>query len=325
MTEAATDLRMRVDGRWDEIPARLPSALVLPTRAAPLVWPVRQIAGALAVVLVIGIFVGIVIFAYTQPTHIVTVDGVPLIRADHAVFRTKPAEPGGMVVPNQDRLVLQDLGRADAPVTIGRILPPPEVPLPRPDFSAIADAPVPRPAPLAIARLPDGTEILVPRLDRPAANDNDGGAVEVPAPIAGPVAATPPPDVAPTAPTAAADPAIAWSDPDSAAVAALEAEFGIPAADAAVTESPAVAPVAGGDTVVQVASVADEAEAVAEWARFQRRYPDLFGSLTLRIKHVSSNVRLGYRVQAEPLDRATGTRICQALLAEKTGCLVMAR
>jgi hypothetical protein len=68
---------------------------------------------------------------------------VPLIVADNAPFRVRPADPGGMQVPNQDQLVYQRM--AGAPVApsgrrIEVLLPPPEAPLP-----------VPRPAPPAPA------------------------------------------------------------------------------------------------------------------------------------------------------------------------------
>lgn len=76
---------------------------------------------------------------------------VPLIVADNAPFRVRPAEPGGMQVPNQDQLVYQRM--VGAPVTpsgrrIEVLLPPPEAPLPVP---RPAPPPAPDPAPALAA------------------------------------------------------------------------------------------------------------------------------------------------------------------------------
>lgn len=76
---------------------------------------------------------------------------VPLIIADNGPFRVRPADPGGMQVPNQDQLVYQRMAGAAAPSSGRRIevlLPPPEAPLavPRP-----APPPAPEPAPAVAA------------------------------------------------------------------------------------------------------------------------------------------------------------------------------
>jgi cell division septation protein DedD len=59
----------------------------------------------------------------------------PLIQADSQPVKVKPGDPGGMEIPNRDRLVFNQKG-ADAPE---HVLAAPEAPLPRP-------APEPTPA-----------------------------------------------------------------------------------------------------------------------------------------------------------------------------------
>ena len=57
----------------------------------------------------------------------------PLIRADLSPVRVPPEDPGGMEIPNQDRLVLHDRGdpeSAGALTVVGELMPPPEEPLP---------------------------------------------------------------------------------------------------------------------------------------------------------------------------------------------------
>lgn len=57
----------------------------------------------------------------------------PLIRADLSPVRVPPDDPGGMEIPNQDRLVLHDRGdpeSAGALTVVDELMPPPEEPLP---------------------------------------------------------------------------------------------------------------------------------------------------------------------------------------------------
>jgi cell division septation protein DedD len=54
--------------------------------------------------------------------------GVPVIHADDKPIKTKPADRGGMDVPNQDKLVYQNMGGNDGNARTERLLPPPEQP-----------------------------------------------------------------------------------------------------------------------------------------------------------------------------------------------------
>ena len=90
---------------------------------------------------------------------------VPLLHADTQPIKVKPQDPGGMEIPNRNRLVFDQKGGD----TTERLLPPPEAPLPRP---------VPPPEPPAAAT-PDA-----------------------PPPVAAQAAPAPAPAVAPAAPAA---------------------------------------------------------------------------------------------------------------------------
>src|SRR6202035_4929897 len=85
---------------------------------------------------------------------------VPLIRADSDPVKVKPDDPGGMEIPNRDRFVFNPKGG----MPIERLLPPPEVPLPRP------------------APAPATTQALVPAVAVPAPTGAPGQAPAVAAP-----------------------------------------------------------------------------------------------------------------------------------------------
>src|SRR5262245_32403673 len=92
--------------------------------------PRRVLATALAL-LVMGLFGGGLWFAYVQGTRHaggeVAAGNVPLIRADERPTKVKPERPGGMEIPDRDKLIYSPT----RPV-VERLLPPPEKPMPRP-------------------------------------------------------------------------------------------------------------------------------------------------------------------------------------------------
>lgn len=107
----------------------------------------------------------------------VTSDGaVPLlIRADAGPIKIRPKDPGGMAVPDQDKLIYQTLNGGLADETIERLLPPPEEPMPPPE--------PPQPIVKAVPKVPEST---VPPL--PAAEIDPPSTVAAP-----PSEPTPPP------------------------------------------------------------------------------------------------------------------------------------
>lgn len=97
-------------------------------------WP-ALIAGATltAIVLVAWLVYGQQILAFIGAGGS---GQVPVVVADGAPIKVRPAKPGGMNVPNQDKLVYQRMDGTNSTAThVERLLPPPEKPLPK---SAIA-------------------------------------------------------------------------------------------------------------------------------------------------------------------------------------------
>jgi hypothetical protein len=348
MVDTATQLRLAPDGQWVEAPYALPmtapaAVQLRPVQVSP---PWRIIVPAGVILVVILLFAGVLISTYTSGGAVTMEGGVPIIRADRTEFRTRPEQPGGIDIPNQDRLVLQDLGRRQAPVNVATVLPPPEQPMPRPvqagtdqrgwrlplpaaaSGAGVVEILLARPGQAAPPPEPVAQPAPEPAAAAPAAPAEPALIAEpvpvqtaalAPAAPVEPIAPAPQAAPQPDDPIAAllANPAAAggWIDPDAHA----------PAQVAAVPSMPAIVAVPAGRFAAQIAAVTSPQEAQAEWARFQRRFPELFGALQLAVPQVSAATRLGYRVQAVPLDQATAMRLCEALASEKTGCLVVPR
>src|SRR5437763_6288268 len=117
-------------------------------RAVELSEQRRLLPTALITVTAMAVFAGGLWFAYVQGTRHAPMpqaagDGnVPLIRADQRPIKVKPDQPGGMEVPDRDKLVF---GEKTSGPTVERLLPPPErpEPLPVPKQALVAPPPIP--------------------------------------------------------------------------------------------------------------------------------------------------------------------------------------
>ena len=124
------------------------------------------IAGLVAVV-VVGVFAGGLWFAYQQGLRhgggSTGAADVPLIRADERPTKVKPENPGGMEVPDRDKLIY-----TQKHPTVEHLLPPPEKPMPRPTApSAAAPSGSPQP-PLMTAAGGASNPGPQPQLQQPA-------------------------------------------------------------------------------------------------------------------------------------------------------------
>ncbi len=127
----------------EEGPTRPSGPLSEPARRGRL-WP------TLFVLVAFGGCAGIVGYVYRADLMQTDRQGpVPTIQADVRPIKTRPERPGGMVVPDQDKEIFARLapGTNSGPV-IERLLPPPELPMPRPPpQSVLVEAPDPVAAP----------------------------------------------------------------------------------------------------------------------------------------------------------------------------------
>jgi hypothetical protein len=88
------------------------------------------LAAVLSALLVVALFAGGMWYAYllgTRHARGPSIENVPLIRADASPTKVKPEKPGGMEVPDRDKLIYTQKRAA-----VEHLLPPPEKPMPRP-------------------------------------------------------------------------------------------------------------------------------------------------------------------------------------------------
>lgn len=337
--------------------------------ANPYGMPPRQAAskrGLLALgFAVVGVvaFAGTAVVALRGPSRL-SGDGPPLLTADATPAKSRPDQPGGMEVPHQDILAYERLrdhdgGRGNQ---VERLLPPPEVPLPRPVVTPQMPAVVPLPSVPSVAQLPPGATATVPR-------DSVAAAVAAAAPLAAPepapglsaadpvaaapvqtqatqappsVAAKPQPPAAPpkpvvqqqasTAKPPAPPPVQQTAAPSMGQLIAKLEAASLPAAPAKSAPQPAKAVPAATPAVVggsggwrvQLASVRSEGEAAAEWRRLAGRHSDALGGLSMQVAKVDLGPKgIFYRVQGAGADEARAKSVCAQLRAQNVGCVVV--
>ena len=265
-------------------------------------------SGAVVIGLVAVVAVGW--FAFQQGIRSGAEEAAPVVRAAPEPFKRPPAEPGGLDVPHQDKLVFNRLAPGQVQEPIERLLPPPEEPAERPAAPKVAAAPE---TPVVDAPQPQATPETVTVPERVPAQP-------VPTPSAdrepnSQAAVVPPPPPAP-APAVEPEPAV----PVPAPVAPVAAA---PAPKPEAKPAPAAA--AGQGWKIQLASVSSRASAESEWARMQSKNSDLLGSLALNVQTITLDRGTFYRIQAGPLaDRAAASSLCGKLKSRNQDCLIVA-
>jgi len=91
----------------------------------------RRVLATVLALLIMGLFSGGLWFAYVQGKRHAGSDAangdVPLIRADERPTKVKPEQPGGMEIPDQDKLIYNPTRKV-----VEHLLAPAEKPMPRP-------------------------------------------------------------------------------------------------------------------------------------------------------------------------------------------------
>jgi hypothetical protein len=251
---------------------------------------------------------------------------VPVIKPDDKPIKTKPEDRGGMAVPNQDKLVYQDVGKGEGATGAEpeKLLPPaekPQIPAPKSGTATAAKdnaAAATMPAP-ASSDMPASPPAV-------AQSETPTAPAAAPAPSANaPVALT-----APTAPSAAMSASATHPDAKKKdAAAAAKPTTVAAAAPAPAPTAPAAKPAAspastgGGTWQVQLAAMKSEAEAREAWKKALAANKDLLGTLTEEIVQADLGARgTFYRLRAGPLDEAGAKNLCAELAKHNQACIV---
>jgi len=303
----------------------------------------RGLKWTIALVVLVGVGAG-AWFVYGDKLMMLTgasEDEVPLLRADASPVKVRPENPGGLQVPNRDKLVYNRLsGEATEGQPVERLLPRAEAPLPVPTATTEA------PAPAATLDLPPKPAAPKPAPEQPKTERvpalSDVAAVQPPPPPPAPPSATsgragaplsltkrspapaPATTVAPQpAPPARPVPRVSTAEPLRAAAPKPAATT--PTQSAAVT-APAQAVKASETYRVQLAASRTPEGVRAEWDRVRRKNLDLLGDLGLTVTRVDLGPKKGvfYRLRVGPLaSDAEARKLCAELAKRRIGCLVI--
>jgi len=261
------------------------------------------------VLIVMPAFAALIWYAYSWSEGSVDLATLPVIVAQDDPIKVKPENEGGMEVPYQDKLILNQIAEAGDAREVEHLLEEPEAP--------------------AVIELPEEIEAegeaALETNAGPKSEDEGGDAIaalidsaqgeaasEAPAMVAGEEGQPPKLREPEPAVTEAKAPEAA------AAVALIEKPKPVPAPKPA--QQAALPP--GGGYKVQLAAVKSNASAVAEWGRLQKTHQGLLGPLTLIVEKAEVNGVTYHRVQAGPLaDRATAEGLCTKLKAAKQPCI----
>ena len=311
-----------------------------------------------ALVAALAVFAGILWYAYDWGMgQLETVD-LPVIVADTTPIKSRPEDPGGIEVPNQDVAVLNDPVPDPTKPQAERLLPPPETPPPpqieTPPSATVAEAeellrPPPETAAVPTVKAPTAKVALPPDTPQVAPEATPESVLPAPetvpeaAPEAAPEPAPPEAEAAPdqVPPEAAVvqsvpEPPAPPPVPPAAKPAAEPASETLPPVAAPVT-APVTAPVAPqvaalpeattGGFVVQLISIRSRDRARPAWAKLQKAHPALMGNRELTIQKADLGDRgVYYRVRAGFFaKRASARDLCNALKTRGQDCLVTKR
>ena len=310
--------------------ASLSGAEVYPPAAASEPPARRRWLGLLLGLLALGAFTAVVWLAYDRGLSSAYREEVPTIKADRSPVKVKPDNPGGLVVPNQDKLVLNQPGQ-DGEEPVERLLSEPEAPQPPEPLVA------PEPSGPLVTFSPETAEGqpeagLAPEAAPNAAGEPDPAADIVEETLAALAQRAAEQEALDAAQLAAnggtTGGATTGSAPSGSTAGSTSGSAGSPAGGdggASPTATQIVA-VEKGDYVIQLASVTSADAAQGEWGRLQRAHPDLLGDMTLSVQQATVNGTLYHRVQTGPFpSRATAQDLCAQLKSLKQACIVQRR
>ncbi|MCW8836233.1 MAG: SPOR domain-containing protein, partial [Rhodospirillales bacterium] len=188
---------------------------------------------------------------------------LPVVRAPETPFKVRPEKPGGMEIPNQDKLVYERIDPKATEPAVERLLPPSEKPLPPPEAQPSVET--------GASEMKEATEITPQATPEPPQPPQKAEAVN------------------PSSSTA--------TQPDPAPIR----DVAKPAAPAA--PPPVAANASGSAYRVQLAAVRSESAATAEWNRLKQKHAALFAGMEPDLEKADLGAKgVFYRLRAGPLN-----------------------
>ncbi len=294
--------------------------------------PRGGVRSGIALVAALAVFAGIPWYAYDWGMgQLETVD-LPVIVADTTPIKSRPEDPGGIEVPNQDVTVLNDPVPDPAKPQAERLLPPPETapppPAEAPPSATVAEAeellsPPPETAAAPADKAPVA-KVALPPADPQVAPEAAPESV-LPVPEAAPEPVTPEVVMAQPAPDPPAPPAAAPASETPTQVA--DPDVTAPVVAPAVSQTAALPEAKTGGFVVQLISIRSRDRTRPAWTKLQKAHPALLGNRELTIQKADLGDRgVYYRVRAGFFaERASARDLCNALKTRGQDCLVTKR
>lgn len=271
--------------------------------------------------ILIGVVVGIVVaaiigwmtFGKYVSLYGETDGELPLIKADTALYRIRPKTPGGMEVPNQDKLIYDRLRSSEGDLSVERLLPPPERPEPPKTETA-------EPLPTDVKQSNDPIGALAEHVSESTelasgtVYDENGVPVEVMFRTVSPASEV-------SEKKKKEEP-----KPDEGKKNDVPVKKDVPLPpSSAVSSAPKPVPLTEDKTEysVQLISARTEAAAEGEWKRLSRKHKDLMKDLPHSISKVTVGKGVFYRLRVGSFDTREGAKaLCDRFKAQKQECII---
>ncbi len=269
-------------------------------------------------VIALGVFGVVIWYAYEQGVRRGVQMAPPLIKADSRPVRIKPAAPGGMEVPHQDKTVYERLTGQTKPAEAEKLLPPPENVIEKP-LAIVRDAVVSD----AVGETPTSAASKAPPAKQTVEVETAKAAEPAPPAVPQPLEPqTKQPEAKPEVKQEPKPEAKKAVKPEPATMPAAK-----PAAKpTALVETKATAPITRAtDYLIQIGAYRTPKAAQAGWKRLVSANKALLGSLKPIVVRVDLGTRgIYHRLRAGPVDGADAAKaLCARLKQRKVGCLVI--
>jgi hypothetical protein len=234
-------------------------------------------------------------------------DQLPVVRAAEGPVKVRPKTPGGMAIPDRDKLVYGRMNRGTADPRVERLLPLPEIPK-TPLSAKVKLNAVPAPS---IVQSTAKKSIVPDKQNIEKSNVESLEAV-LPSEIKAPVLKKNK-DVVPKV--------------VDAPLKAAKTNSAVPLQTLPVAApSSSETPISGIAYQIQIAAVRTPDRARSEWARLKRKHGDLLGDYSLKVVRVDLGPTKGifYRLRAGPIAwEDVAKALCKNLGKRKVGCLIV--